>query len=141
MHKAYNDMNISELFTKRSHHCNITVFFIIQNLFPKADFMTDIRRNATYVILMFNPSENKSIRLYSSQIDSQNPTFISDCFNDATRNKPFGHLLLDMHQMQSDEVRVRSNILGKKNEKIISYIKAELYPEMCRRIASIGKNS
>ena len=71
MHKASNDMNISELFTKRSHHCNTRVFFIIQNLFPKADFMTDIRRNATYAILMSNPSENKSIRLYSSQIDSE----------------------------------------------------------------------
>ena len=104
MHRAANDLNISELFTKKSHHFNTTVIFIIQNLFLKSDFMTDIRRNATYLILMSNPSENKSVRLFSSQVNSENPKFISDCFADATRNRPFSHLLLDFHQQQLNEV-------------------------------------
>jgi uridine kinase len=141
MHKAANDINISELFTKKSHHTNTTVIFIIQNLYPKSDYMTDIRRNATYIILMSNPSENKSIRLYSSQIDSEHPKFIADCFINATKNKPFSHLLLDMHQTQSSEVRVRSNILAEYGEKTVCYIKISEYPEVCRRIRSAGEDS
>lgn len=142
MHRAANDLSISELFTKKSHHFNTTIIFIVQNLYPKSDFMTDIRRNATYILLMSNPSENKSVRLFSSQVDSQNPKFISDCFNDATRNKPFSHLLLDFHQQQMNEVRIRSNILpSNQDEKTICYIKSEEYSELCRRIAHAGKNT
>ena len=142
MHRAANDLNISELFTKKSHHSNTTVIFIIQNLFPKSEFMTDIRRNATYIFLMSNPSENKSVRLFSSQVDSENPKFISNCFADATRNKPFSHLLLDFHQQQLNEVRVRSNLLAdNENEKIVCYIKSQEYSELCRRTPQIGENS
>ena len=142
MHRAANDLNISELFTKKSHHLNTTVIFIIQNLFPKSEFMTDIRRNSTYLILMSNPSENKSVRLFSSQVDSENPKFISDCFADATRNRPFSHLLLDFHQQQLNEVRVRSNILPEnESEKTVCYIKSQEYSQLRRRATPVSKNS
>ena len=37
MHRAADDIQISELFTKRSHHQNVTIIFLLQNLFPKSN--------------------------------------------------------------------------------------------------------
>ena len=110
MHAVANDILISDLFTKISHHKNITVILLLQNLFPKSKYIRDISSNATYIVLMSNPRENMPIKTLSSQIDGANSSFILNCFNEATKNKPFSYLLLDFDQHTSDDVRVRTNI-------------------------------
>ena len=59
---------------------------------------------------MSNPRENSQIRTLSSQIDSADPKFIINCFNFATKNKPFSYLFLDFDQKTPVEIRVRTNI-------------------------------
>jgi len=110
MHKYANDPLISDLFTKLSHHKNITVILLIQNLFPNDKYMRDISSNATYIVLMRNPREVKSINNLSSQIGGAGNTFISDCFKEATKINPFSYLILDFDQTTSVEVKVRTNI-------------------------------
>ena len=134
MHRATNDVEISELFTKRSHHQNVTIIFLLQNLFPKSKFMTDIKRNANYIILMSSPADEKSIKLFSSYLDPSNPNFIYNAYIDATKNKSFSYLLVDLHQQQSNEIRIRSNLIfdGKPEQTV--YIKIQEYPELCKRI-------
>ena len=140
MHRAANDIEISELFTKRSNHRNTTIILLLQNLFPKSKYMTDIKRNATYIFLMSNPSDENSIRVFSQQFDPQNPQFLYSAFIDATKNKPFSYLLVDMHQQQAKELRVRSNLGINVSADIFVYIKIQEYIELCKRIGLIGKN-
>ena len=134
MHRASNDVQISELFTKRSHHQNVTIIFLLQNLFPKSKYMSDIKRNANYIILMSNPADEKSIKLFSSYLDPSNPNFIHNAYIDSTKNKPFSYLLVDLHQQQSNEVRIRTNLTfdGKPEQTV--YVKIQEYPELCKRI-------
>ena len=139
MHRAADDIQISELFTKRSHHQNVTIIFLLQNLFPKSKFMSDIKRNANYIFLMSNPSDEKSIKLMSSHMDPSNPLFIYNAYIDATKNKPFNYLLIDLHQEQLNEVRVRTNVNFDGIEQTV-YIKIQEYPELCQRIGYIVKN-
>ena len=134
MHRASNDVQISELFTKRSHHQNVTIIFLLQNLFPKSKFITDIKRNANYIFLMSNPADEKSIKLFSSYLDPSNPNFIHSAYIDSTKNKPFSYLLIDLHQQQSNEVRIRSNLIFDGEPQQIAYIKVQEYPELCKRI-------
>lgn len=131
MHKAANDIQISEIFTKRSHHSNTTLIFLLQNVFPKSKYMTDIRRNATYLIFMSNPSDEKSIKLISHQIDPNNPNFLYSAYLDATKNKPFNYILIDLHQQQRDEVRYRTNIIPDGSTFV--YLKIQEYFELCKR--------
>ncbi len=121
MHNVANDIIISDLFTKLSHHKNISVILLVQNLFPKSKYMRDISSNSTYIVLMSNPRETLQIKTLSSQIDGANSKFILECYNDATKNKPFTYLFLDFDQSTPDEVRVRTNIFP--NEEPFAYTK------------------
>lgn len=121
MNTVVNDILISDLFTKISHHKNITIMLLIQNLFPKSKYMRDISSNSTYIVLMSNPRETLQIKTLSSQIDGANSSFILNCFNEATKNKPFSYLFLDFDQNTPDEVRVRSNIFP--DEETYAFVK------------------
>src|SRR5882757_2915767 len=121
MHKSANDIIISDLFTKTSHHKNISVIILVQNLFPKSKYMRDISSNSTYIVLMSNPRENLQIKTLSSQIDGANSNFILNCYNEATKNKPFSYLFLDFDQNTSDDVRVRTNIFP--DEESYAFVK------------------
>ena len=119
MNNVVNDILISDLFTKISHHKNITVILLMQNLFPKGKYMRYISTNSTYMILMANTRETLQIQILSSQIDGANSKFILNCFNDATKNKPFSYLLLDFDQNTPDEMRVRTNIFPDEEPKFV----------------------
>ena len=121
MHTVANDILISDLFTKISHHKNISVILLVQNLFPKSKYMRDLSSNSTYLILMSNPRETLQIKTLSAQIDGANNNFILKCFNEATKNKPFSYLFLDFDQNTPDEIRVRTNIFP--DEEQFAFIK------------------
>jgi len=121
MHEVSNDLLISDLFTKLSHHKNITVILLVQNLFPKSKYMRDISLNSTYLVLMSNPREKQQIKTLSTQIDGSDSLFIFKAYLSATKNKPFSYLFLDFEQNTPDEVRVRTSIFP--NEETISFVK------------------
>jgi GTPase SAR1 family protein len=122
MHVMTNDILISDLFTKISHHKNITVVLILQNLFPKSKYMRDISSNSTYIVLMSNPRETLQVKTLSTQIDGANQNFILNCYIDATKGKPFSYLFLDFDQNTPDELRVRTNIFPDESPKYV-YVK------------------
>ena len=55
-----NDKALSELFTIKSHHQNISVIFVTQNLFEKS--LRVARTNAQYILLMRAPNAALQIR-------------------------------------------------------------------------------
>lgn len=114
-----NDRLMSDLFTKLSHHKNITVILLIQNLFPRTKYSRDISLNSTYIILMANNRDRTQISRLSYQIDGTK--FIYNCYKDNTNNKPYSYLLLDFHPDTPENFRVRSSLF--QNEPIYTYVK------------------
>ena len=47
--------DVSNLLTKFAHHKNLSVIFIVQNLFPKGKYARDVSLNAHYIISFKNP--------------------------------------------------------------------------------------
>lgn len=115
-----NDRLLSDIFTKISHHMNLTVILLLQNLFPKTKYGRDISINSTYIILMANPRESTQIKRLSQQIDGTN--FIYKAFLDNTKDKPFSYLVLDFHQNTPDILRVRSSLF---DSEMYIYVKKE----------------
>jgi len=109
MHKLTNDLAVSELFTNESNHRNISVIFIIQNLFPKSKYLRDISLNSTYFILMTNPRDKSQVKRLATQIDGH-CDFIYNSYENSTKNNPFSYFLIDVDQNTFDEVRFRANI-------------------------------
>ena len=119
MRKAINNELMSDLFTKLSHHLNITVIFITQNLYPKSKFMRDITLNCNYIILMRNPNEKLQIKILSNRIESFNKSRkLIEAYKSAT-TKPYSYLLIDLCQKTPDCLKYRSEIFNENNTQII----------------------
>ena len=57
MTEGGEDKELLDLFTKHSHHQNITVLYLCQDMFLPGKYVKSISRNAHYVIAFKNPRE------------------------------------------------------------------------------------
>jgi hypothetical protein len=113
--------NVVDLFTKGSHHFNISVIFIMQNLFSQKPGQRDISLNAHFIVLLKNPREKNQCNYLARQVYPENPRFIQEAFMDAT-NKEFGYLLFDLTQQTDDLYRFRTNIFSTDFPRNIIYV-------------------
>ena len=104
---SMNKTNLSELFTKGSHHTNTTIVNLVQNLFYEG--IRTSRINSHYLLLLRNPNEKSQIHKLSNQLYPEKRRFLIDVYNDATR-LPYTYLLIDLHQKTPDSLRLRTNI-------------------------------
>lgn len=112
---------VVELFIRGSHHYNLSVMFVVQNLFSKNKGVRDISLNSHVIVLFSNPRDKQQIQTLARQISPENPRFISDAYTDATK-KPYGYLVLDLHQLTPEEHRVRTNIFLNEYPQNIVYV-------------------
>lgn len=115
------DGNVVELFIRGSHHFNLSVMFVVQNLFSKNKGCRDISLNSHYIFLMKNPREKQQINTLARQISPENSRFIADAYRDATE-KPYGYLLLDLHQTTPEQYRIRTNIFSSDLPQNVVYV-------------------
>lgn len=107
----------SSLFTKHSHHRNISVFFLVQDLFMKGN--KTVSRNSHYFFLFNNPRDKSAIRNFMLQAFPGNLNFTMDAYNNAT-SKPYGYLFIDLTQSTKDENRLIGNYAS-ENESMQLY--------------------
>ena len=55
---AETDERVTNLFTKKSHHCNTSVIYLVQNLFPKNKESRTISLNSQYIVVFKNPGDD-----------------------------------------------------------------------------------
>jgi hypothetical protein len=115
------DQNVVDLFTKGSHHYNVSVIFIMQNLFSQKRGQRDISLNAHYILLFKNPRDKNQCCFLSRQVYPENPKFIQEAFLDAT-SKGFGYLLFDLTQKMNDNYRFRTNIFSTDFPQNVIYV-------------------
>src|SRR5271156_3882180 len=115
---------ITKLFTKGSHHRNLSIWFLLQNFFHRGKEIRDITLNAHYLILFKNPRDCQQIKVLAQQMYDREYRFVLDAYKDATK-RPHGYLLLDVKQDTPDCARVRSNILP--GQKLWVYVPRKAY--------------
>lgn len=104
-----SDDKILNIFTRGSHHRNISVIFLVQNFFNKNKHMRTISLNAQYVVLFKNPRDNSQFAHLARQLYPTNYRFAVDAYINATRD-PFSYLLLDLRSEQDEDLRLRTHI-------------------------------
>jgi hypothetical protein len=105
MHEA--DDRINKIFTKYSHHKDISVMFLTQNLFHK-DART-ITLNSHYLVIFKNPRDASQVAYLARQMFPGRPKYMVDAFTDAT-TKPYNYLVVDLKADTDDKHRLRSGI-------------------------------
>ena len=93
--EASNDKRICDLFTKGSHHRNLSVICLVQNLYYQGKESRTMSLNSQYLVLFNNPRDQQQIAVLARQMyPGQNEKFLST-YRMAT-SKPFGYLLIDL---------------------------------------------
>ena len=115
---ALNSRLIADLFTKYSHHKNINVILVLQNLFHQGKFNRDISLNAHCFILFKNPRDINQIKVLSNQLGLKKSLISS--YLDAT-SVPYSYLLIDLSPMSDSTYMLRSNILPDEHPTIYEY--------------------
>lgn len=100
---------ITRLFTKGSHHKNLSVIHIVQNLFSKNKEQRTINLNSHYMILFKNPRDRSQIIHLAKQMYPQNIRFMQEAYKLAT-TEPFSYLLVDLKQDTPEQLRLRGDI-------------------------------
>jgi hypothetical protein len=103
------DKNCEDLFTKGSHHRNLSIIYLTQNLFYKSKQNRTMSLNAHYLVLFKNPRDSTQIATLSRQIYPGKSKFLIESFQDATR-KPYGYLVVDLKTDTEEAYRVRTCI-------------------------------
>jgi hypothetical protein len=63
MAQSGKDKRISDLFTKGSHHRNLSIIYIVQNIFHQGKEMRNISLNAHYIVLFKSPRDKQQISM------------------------------------------------------------------------------
>lgn len=107
---------ITNLYTKGSHHRNLSVIFITQNLFHQG--LREVSLNSNYIVVFKNPRDKAQIRYFARQICPEDPLYVQEAWLDAT-SKPFGYLLFDLKQTTPDNCRLRTNIFPEDKHHVV----------------------
>lgn len=110
MAECANDKRLTYLFTKGSHHLDLSVIFITQNFFHKGGEMRDVTLNAQYLLLFKNRRDMSQSMHLGRQLYPRNVKFFQAVYEDATRNK-HSYLLVDLNNTTPENMRLRTQIL------------------------------
>lgn len=119
MHEVADDKDMAAFFTRKSHHENISIIFIVQNYNQPGKEMRTIKLNTHYVVAMKNPRDRQQIMNLGFQAFGKGARWFSESYDDALQ-RPFGYLILDMHPRANDNLRVRTRIFPDENVKGVS---------------------
>ena len=103
------DDRVVDIFTKISHHRNLSVVYLTQNLFYKNKQTRTLSLNSHYIVLFKNARDATQVANLARQMYPGKSTFMIEAFKNAT-SAPYGYLLIDLKQETDDKLRLRTGI-------------------------------
>ena len=106
-----NDVNpkfLEILYTRGSHHWNVSVITVTQNLFDKNIKVPRI--NSHYIILMKNPQGLLQIKTLGSHLFPGKTKYFLESYENAVDSENYGYLVINMKPNLNDDFKLTSNI-------------------------------
>ena len=110
MSQATDSPVVSKLFTQGRHR-NASVILLVQNMFPKGKYNTDISRNATYKVLFRSPGDRKQIDIMAEQTFAKDRPHFMKAYTQETET-PYGYIVVDNHPRTTGKRQVVANVFG-----------------------------
>ena len=110
MIEAGSDNRIVNLFTKGSHHRNLSVIYIVQNVFHQGKGSRSISLNSHYLVLFKNPRDKLQILTLAKQMYPRQTALFLKEYEEAVR-RPYGYLFVDLKPTTPESCRLRTNVL------------------------------
>lgn len=109
MSEASDTKSLAKLFTKGSHHRNVTILYLVQNMFDQGKSSRTVSLNSHYTVVFRNLRDQSQFRTMARQLLPMNAQWLIDSFTDATV-KPYGYLVIDNSPQCDPAFRFRTNI-------------------------------
>ena len=111
MSQAIDSPVLSQLFTQ-GRHGNVSVILLLQNMFPKGKYNTDISRNAKYVILFRSPSDRKQMDIFAERTFAKDRKNFMSAYAKETA-KSYGYVMIDNQTKTTSDKQVVADVFGK----------------------------
>ena len=111
------DRRITSLFTKGSHHRNLSIVYIVENLFDQHKEHRTISLNSHYLVIFKNPRDGSQIVHLAKQMYPGKTHYLRQAFALAT-GQPHGYLLIDLKQATPEGMRLRSHIFPGESQEV-----------------------
>ena len=105
MDDVVSDSCMMKVFTERSHHQNISVVFMTQNIFHQGRRARTISLNTQYMVLFENARDRQQIKTLAKQMYPEDWSSFVARFKKETR-KPYGRMIIDLRPGVADKDRV-----------------------------------
>lgn len=127
--ETQNSKQMTKFVTQHSHHRNISIIQITQNLFWSGSESRTTSLNMHYITLMRQTRDQKQIRTLARQISHSRDHFesIVSAYSEATRKEPFSYLLLSLHPRDPAELLLRTNIFPEEAKSATVYTTLKKY--------------
>lgn len=109
--------SIQTLFSRGSHHNNVTVIYVNQNFYIQGPKSRTISLNAQYLVIFKNKRDRKQISYLGSQMGMCN--LLNFALNDIMKEK-YSYLLIDLSPHSDSNIIIKTHIFP--NEFCIGYI-------------------
>jgi len=126
---AGKDQRTVNLFTRGFHHRNLSVIYIVQNVFHQRKGSRSISLKSHYLVLFKNPRDKLRVLTLPKQMYPGRTDFFLKQYEEAVK-RLYGYLLIDLKTTTRDDCRLRTNALpgeeGFKQIEMEGNIPAEL---------------
>lgn len=106
MAEAVSDPRLAAMFTRESHHQNISVIFIIQNIYVQGKRIRDIALNTHYLVIMKAKRDLRQIIDLGNQLMYGDAKSFKWAFQKATKNSAFSYLFCHLHPRSNDILKL-----------------------------------
>ena len=103
------DDRVVDIFTKISHHRNISMVYLTKISFKKNKQTRSLSLNSHYIFLFKNARDATQVPNLARQIYPGKNAFTIEAFKKAS-SAPYGYLLIDLKQETDNKLRLRTGV-------------------------------
>jgi hypothetical protein len=118
MKHIVNDVNVQDYVTVSSHHNNMSIILLSQNIFAQGLTARTISLNCHYIIVFNNKRDASQVSRLGSQMFPRRVPYFVDSYEKATSRK-YGYLLIDLSPHTERKYQLRTCIFPDESPTIV----------------------
>ena len=110
MGEAGKSSTLLNLFTRGSHHRNLSILYLVQNIFDKGAVMRSVNLNAQYIVTFKNARDRMQLVTLGKQMFPEQAQVLTKLVDQETKEHPRAYLVVCTRPEVPDRLRVYNGI-------------------------------
>ena len=108
LHKGVNEL-VAALFIHGSRHRNLSIFYLIHNIFWKSKVSREIRLNAKYLVVFRGASDSEPLQRLGRQLFPRHVKYFEEA-TDYCMSRENGYIVIQLHPQIPNNLRLMTDI-------------------------------